>query len=63
VEYNDCVIVHNMVIESERADLTFDTQGPLVEIDHARCRTSLELLSPCNKQFVMSKFISNFTMI
>jgi hypothetical protein len=34
-----CVIIHNMIIETERAnpeasEMTFESQGPLAEVDH-----------------------------
>ena len=49
-----CVILHNMIIESEQEDPVFDTepyywQGPLAEVDHQLPATWTANLNMCQE--------------
>ena len=49
-----CVILHNMIIESEQEKLVFDTepyykQGPLAQVDHHLPATWTAFLNMCQE--------------
>ena len=49
-----CVILHNMIIESEHEEQMFDTepyyrQGPLAQVDHQLSATWTAYLSMCQE--------------
>ena len=62
---NACVIMHNMIIESERDepvhdDQPFDYQGPLAKVEHPK---NLPLFFTCIMKFEMQVSMLNFRQI
>jgi hypothetical protein len=59
--------MHNMLFESERAnlahdDLPYDWEGPLAQVDH-EAPAEFETLLQWLREFVINMFINNFRMI